>query len=71
MMAQAHREQAMFSFKHHHVSVLVATMKLCGRGVNVDGIHNLVFWEIPDTLDSKFPSNDLERFEQQRHAVSF
>ena len=51
MMTQAHREQAMFSFKHGHVPILVATMKLCGRGVNVDGIRYLVFWEMPDTLD--------------------
>ena len=51
MMTQAHREQAMFSFKHGNVSILIATMKLCGRGVNVDGIRYLVFWEMPDTLD--------------------
>ena len=50
-MSQAHREQAMFSFKHGHVSILVATMKLCGRGVNINGIRNFVFWEIPETLD--------------------
>lgn len=26
-------------------------MKLCGRGVNVNGIHHLVFWKMPQTLD--------------------
>ena len=51
MMTQAHREQAMSSFKHGQVSILVATMKLFDRGVNVDGIRDLVFWELPDTLD--------------------
>ena len=50
-MAQAHREQAMFSFKHGHVSILVATIKLCGRGVNVNGICHLLFWELPHTLE--------------------
>ena len=50
-MTQAHREQSMHSFKHGHVSILAATMKLCGRGVNIDGIRDLVFWELPDTLD--------------------
>ena len=51
LMAQAHREQSMFSFKHGHVPILVATMKLCGRGVNVNGIGHLLFWELPHTLE--------------------
>ena len=37
-MTRAHREQVMHSFKHGHVSILVATMNLCGPGVNVDGM---------------------------------
>ena len=40
----------MFAFKHGYVKVLVATLKLGGRGVNIDGVSDLVFWDLPDTL---------------------
>lgn len=49
-MMQLYREQAMFSFKHAHVTVLVATMKLCGRGINVHGVSSLIFSDLADTL---------------------
>lgn len=49
-MVQSHCEQAMYSFKYMYVDVLVASMKLSGRGVNVDGVTDLVFWNLPDIL---------------------
>ena len=50
-LEQYHREVAMFEFKHGKVTVLVATAKLCGRGVNIAGIDDLIFWDLPDTLE--------------------
>ena len=71
-MPQEHREQAMFSFKHGHVSILVATMKLCGRGVNVNGIRDLVFMEMPETLDEyKYCLGRVERVGNDAKSTAF
>ena len=72
MMTQAHREQAMHSFEQGHVSILVATMKLCGRVVNTDGIRDLVFWELPDTLDQyKYCLKRVGRFGNDAKSTAF
>ena len=71
-MTQVHREQAMHSFKHGQVSILAATMKLCGRGVNVDGIRDLVFWELPHTLDEyKFCLGRVGRLGNRAKSTAF
>ena len=49
-LQQAHREQAMYSFRLGHVKVLIATTKLGVRGVNIDGVTDLVLWDLPDKL---------------------
>ena len=50
-IGQPIREQTIFSFKHGHIKVLVSTMKLLGRGVKIDGVSNMIFWDPPDTLE--------------------
>ena len=71
-MSQPHREQAMHSSKHGHVSVLVATMELCGRGVNVDGIKYLMFWELPGTLEEyKFCLGRVGRLGNEATSTAF
>ncbi len=50
-LRQDFREQAMYSFKTGQVEVLVATMNLGGRGINVNGVAHLVLWDLPTTLE--------------------
>ena len=49
--SQERREEAMFKFKKNHIAVLVSTFGIGGRGLNLQGVGCIVFWEMPETLD--------------------
>ncbi len=50
----------MQSFKMGQVDVLVATMNLGGRGVTIDGVSDLVLWDLPiTTAEFKFCLGDV------------
>ena len=49
-LKQHEREQSMYSFRFGHAEVLIGTIGLCGRGINVAGLTNLVLWNLPAHL---------------------
>ena len=49
--SQEEREEAMFRFKKGHVPLLVSTMGVSGRGINLQGANCLIFWDMPEAPD--------------------
>ena len=49
--SQERREEAILRFKRGTVPVLVSTMGVGGRGLNLQGVDCLIFWEMPESLD--------------------
>ena len=49
--SQERREEAMVKFKKGSVPILVSTMGISGRGLNLQKVDCLIFWDMPDTLE--------------------
>ena len=49
-ITQDERELSIWIFKQGRARVFVSTIRLCGRGVNISDLTNLIIWKIPDTL---------------------
>lgn len=50
-LPQADREASMFGFKHGHVPVLISSFKLGGRGLNINGVASIIFFDAPESFD--------------------
>ena len=49
--SQEELEEAMFRFKKGHIPILISTMGISGRGVNLQGAGCIIFWDMPELLD--------------------
>ncbi len=49
--SQATREEAMFKFKKSTIPLLISTMGISGRGLNMKGVDYIIFWDMPTTLE--------------------
>ena len=49
--SQEMREEAILKFKRGAVAIFVSTMGVGGRGLNLQGVDCLTFWEMPDSLE--------------------
>ena len=49
-MTQSEREMSMYAVKYGYAEVLIATIGLCGRGVNISDVTHLIMWKMPTRL---------------------
>ena len=50
-LSQATREKAMFKFKKSTIPLLISTMGISGRELNMKGVDIMIFWDMPTTLE--------------------
>ena len=49
--SQEKREEAMLKFNKNSIAILVSTMGIGGRGLNLKDVGCIIFWEMPESLD--------------------
>lgn len=50
-LSQATREKAMFKFNKSTIPLLISTMGISGRELNMKGVDIMIFWDMPTTLE--------------------